>query len=832
LTSESSAGHGTFSGLFLITLATLTYQLLLTRIFSVTMYYHFAFVAISVTMFGMAVGALLVYGRPAVFAADRLPQRLAQASLGFAIAIVASFLAHLWLPFRPELSPTGVATVVVTYAVLSVPFTFSGIVVALALTRFPEQVSSLYAADLAGAAVGCALLGPVLRLTDAPTAIVATAAVAGLGAVLFLPAKAGSHAVPMSPAVPTSPGGFRLQPEDQPLRRICVSITLLFAAFAVVHTYAVRHDSAWLRLVWVKGRYEPRPIVERWNPFSRIRVIGDPARAIRPSGWGFSAALPPALTARELHLDIDSYAGTELTAFDGDTATVEHLKYDVTNVVHYLRPSSEVVVVGTGGGRDILSALVFDQRRITGVEINPSILELVNGRFGDFTGHLDRNPRVRFVNDEARSYLARMEDRVDIIQISLIDTWAATASGAFVLTENSLYTLEAWTRFLERLSPRGVLSVSRWYYADRPGEVYRSAVLAVAALRRRGVTRPQDHFAIVRASPPATAGAPDGIGTILVSRDPLSAADLDTLETLAARLKFDIVQSPRTSVDDTFAAIASRDRLPALLASYPLDISAPTDDSPFFFHMLRLRDVFDARRWQDQGIVSFNMKAVGVLGVLLVTVVLMTTACIVVPLMRTRRGTSLEGAAPYLAYFVAIGLGFMLIEISQLQRLTIFLGHPSYSLSVVLFSLLVSSGLGSLSTARVTAPESAARRRLMLTIAIMAAFGLLTPLVTHRFEASSTPIRIALSIALLFPIGFLMGMAFPLGMRLALRRAPLLAPWFWGVNGAASVCASVLAVVIAIGAGISAAFWTGTACYLGALAALTMTGDDQNPTKR
>jgi hypothetical protein len=832
LTSESSAGHGTFSGLFLITLATLTYQLLLTRIFSVTMYYHFAFVAISVTMFGMAVGALLVYGRPAVFAADRLPQRLAQASLGFAIAIVASFLAHLWLPFRPELSPTGVATVVVTYAVLSVPFTFSGIVVALALTRFPEQVSSLYAADLAGAAVGCALLGPVLRLTDAPTAIVATAAVAGLGAVLFLPAKAGSHAVPMSPAVPTSPGGFRLQPEDQPLRRICVSITLLFAAFAVVHTYAVRHDSAWLRLVWVKGRYEPRPIVERWNPFSRIRVIGDPARAIRPSGWGFSAALPPALTARELHLDIDSYAGTELTAFDGDTATVEHLKYDVTNVVHYLRPSSEVVVVGTGGGRDILSALVFDQRRITGVEINPSILELVNGRFGDFTGHLDRNPRVRFVNDEARSYLARMEDRVDIIQISLIDTWAATASGAFVLTENSLYTLEAWTRFLERLSPRGVLSVSRWYYADRPGEVYRSAVLAVAALRRRGVTRPQDHFAIVRASPPATAGAPDGIGTILVSRDPLSAADLDTLETLAARLKFDIVQSPRTSVDDTFAAIASRDRLPALLASYPLDISAPTDDSPFFFHMLRLRDVFDARRWQDQGIVSFNMKAVGVLGVLLVTVVLMTTACIVVPLMRTRRGTSLEGASPYLAYFVAIGLGFMLIEISQLQRLTIFLGHPSYSLSVVLFSLLVSSGLGSLSTARVTAPESAARRRLMLTIAIMAAFGLLTPLVTHRFEASSTPIRIALSIALLFPIGFLMGMAFPLGMRLALRRAPLLAPWFWGVNGAASVCASVLAVVIAIGAGISAAFWTGTACYLGALTALTMTGDDQNPTKR
>ena len=818
------AGASTFAGLFLITLATLTYQLLLTRIFSVTMYYHFAFVAISVTMFGMAVGALIVYGRPHVFTTERLPIHLARAALGFALTIVASFLAHLWLPFRPELSLSGIASVVVTYAVLSVPFTFSGIVVALALTRFPGQVSALYGADLAGAAAGCAMLGPLLRLTDGPTAIVATAAVAGSGAVLFLrgadlPAEAGSHE--------EDSGGFRLQAEDPTLRRVCLAVTLTFAAFAVVHTYAVRHDAARLRLVWVKGRYEARPLVERWNPFSRIRVIGDPAKTIRPSGWGFSSTLPPSLTARELHLDIDSYAGTELTAYSGDPSAVEHLKYDVTNVVHYLRPSSGVVVVGTGGGRDILSALAFKQRSVTGVEINPSILELVNGRFGDFTGHLDRDPRVRFVNDEARSYLARMRDRTDIIQISLIDTWAATASGAFVLTENSLYTLEAWTSFLQRLSPRGILSVSRWYYADRPGEVYRSAVLAVSALRRMGAARPQDHFAIVRARPPASAGAPDGIGTILVSRDPLSDTDLDALEAVASRLKFDIVQSPRTSIDDTFAAIADGNRLPSLLDTYPLDISAPTDDSPFFFHMLRLRDVFDVRRWQDQGIVSFNMKAVGVLGVLLATVVLMTTACIAVPLLRLERGASLAGAGPHLLYFAAIGFGFMLVEISQLQRLTIFLGHPAYSLSVVLFSLLVSSGLGSLSTGRAADRPQALQRRLLLTIAVLTAFGLLTPAIAHRFEAAPTPLRIALAIAILSPAGFFMGMAFPLGMRLALQRAPRLAPWLWGVNGATSVCASVLAVVIAIGAGISAAFWAGTACYCVALAALSATSADE-----
>ncbi len=833
----ATAGRHTFAGLFATTLATLTYQLLLTRIFSVTMYYHFAFVAISVTMFGMAVGALIVYSRPHVFTAAHVNAHLARAALGFALTIVGSFLAHIWLPFRPELSLYGVASVLLTYAVLSVPFTFSGIVVALALTRFPRQVSLLYSADLAGAALGCVLLGPLLAITDGPTAILATAAIAAFAAVLFsqagdsLPAEAGSHKGGNRGSVPrTGAGsykdalrGFRLQPEGnaKAFQVQATVITILLVLATIGNTVAARRDHPWLRLVWVKGKYEAPPIVERWNPFSRIRVIGDPAKTMRPSGWGFSTTLPPALTARELHLDIDSYAGTELTAFNGDPASVQHLKYDVTNIAHYLRPSSSVVVVGTGGGRDILSALVFGQRPVTGVEINPSILELLNGRFGDFTGHLDRDPRVRFVNDEARSYLARMRDPVDIIQISLIDTWAATASGAFVLTENSLYTLEAWTNFLNRLTPRGVLSVSRWYYADRPGEVYRSAVLAAATLQKRGVKRPGDHFVIVRARPTPTKDAPDGIGTILVSPEPFSAADLDTLDEVAARLRFEVVQSPRISRDETFAAIADGRQLTALLAAYPLDISAPTDDSPFFFHMLRIRDVFNLQRWRDQGIVSFNMKAVGVLGVLLATVTLMTAACILLPLVRTRRTVNLQGAAPHLVYFAAIGFGFMLVEISQLQRLTIFLGHPAYSLSVVLFSLLVSSGAGSLSTGRVADAEAgrATRRRLLMTLAVLVVFGIATPAITHRFEGADTPVRILIAVGILLPVGFCLGMAFPLGMRLALQRSPSIAPWLWGVNGATSVCASVLAVVIAIGAGISAAFWVGTLCYLGALLA-------------
>jgi hypothetical protein len=337
-----------------------------------------------------------------------------------------------------------------------------------------------------------------------------------------------------------------------------------------------------------------------------------------------------------------------------------------------------------------------------------------------------------------------------------------------------------------------------------------------------GVTRPGDHYAIVRARPASTVNAPDGVGTMLVSRDPLSSHDLDVLDDVAARLNFDVVQSPRRSADATFAAIASGAGLREAIAGHPLNISAPTDDTPFFFHMLRLRDVFDTSLWQDQGIVRFNMTAVGVLGVLLVTVTVLTLSCILLPLLLSARRADFRGAAGHLLFFAAIGFGFMLIEISQVQRLTIFLGHPVYSLSVVLFSLLLSSGAGSLSTARLK-PGDADRSgtiRMVLLVLVLVAFGAITPTAVRHYEAAATTVRIAVAVAILVPIGFFMGMAFPIGMHRALREVPAMTPWLWGVNGAASVSASVLVVVISLAAGISTAFWVGTACYVVALIGL------------
>ncbi|MFI5076278.1 MAG: hypothetical protein ACHQRO_03000, partial [Vicinamibacteria bacterium] len=522
----------------------------------------------------------------------------------------------------------------------------------------------------------------------------------------------------------------------------------------------------------------------------------------------------------QLHLDIDVAAGTVLTKKPETPADAAHLEYDVTNIGYYLRPKGSALVVGVGGGRDVLSALHFGATKVTGVEINTNILETLNGRFGDFTGHLDRDPRVRFVNDEARSFIARNDERFDVIQISLIDTWAATAAGAFVLSENSLYTVEAWDIFLSHMTPRGLLSVSRWSFSDRPGEVYRMTALATAALQRRGVADPRAHMAIVR-SIRGDGGddAPDGIGTLLVSPSPLDAGDLATLKAQADRLGFQVALDATTATDETLARLASARDLDAVVAAHPINIAPPTDDSPFFFNMLRLRDVLRLDLLKH-GKSSHNMEAVFVLGTLLFTVLLLTGLCIGVPLFVTSDRKALAGAAPLVTFFAAIGLGFMLVETSQMQRLIVVLGHPTYGLTVVLFSLLLSSGLGSALTSRIAPDDvgSAGVVRLAGLLGLLVVFGVITPMLTHRIEGAATPIRIAVSAALLAVPGLFMGMAFPLGLGLA-RNRPALTPWLWGVNGATSVCASVLAVAIALSTTISTAFWVGCFCYLVALGA-------------
>ena len=303
------------------------------------MLYHFAFVALSLAMFGMTVGALAVYLLPRVFTPDKLRDRIALAALAFPIAIVLSFLTQLSIPFRVHPSIVAIYAIVFTYAVIAVPFVISGIVVCLVLTGFPARVSRLYAADLIGAASGCVLLIPVLGYSDGPTAVLWVAVLASLGAVMF------ARSVPAR--------GYR---------RIAAATAIVLGLAAIGHTWLVWRGFPVFRILYIKGSFEARPLYEKWNSYSRVRVNGDQHAEVQPQGWGLSKVLPPTEHVRQLQMDIDVAAGTVMTGYDGNPATLEHLKYNVTNIGYVVRPPRRALVVGAGGGRDVLSALAFRAR--------------------------------------------------------------------------------------------------------------------------------------------------------------------------------------------------------------------------------------------------------------------------------------------------------------------------------------------------------------------------------------------------------------------------------------------------------------------------------------
>ena len=456
-----------YVGIFVIACAILAYQILITRFFSVMLFYHFAFAAISLAMLGLTAGAMSVHRHKARYAAERVNVEFGRHAAWFALSSVGVVIAFLYAPLIVPPQYLQMA-LVATLIVFALPFTQGGICITLLLTRLPGSGGRLYAADLAGAAIGCiAVIGLLFVIDPVSATFWVAAGVAFAGWICVRGGNAG-------------------------VVRLTSVVALALAAAAALHTGLYVSGNAHVGVFWAKGARQTDTLYESWNTFSRVRV--KPLGVSPPFGW--SLAHTPQIAVDQHYLDIDADAATIITRMDGDLGKLAYLREDVINSAYLVQPAADVAVVGVGGGRDVLSALYFGARRITGIEINPAILDVLTRKFGDFSGHLDRQPGVSLVNAEARSYINRSADRYDLIQISLIDTWAATAAGGLTLTENRLYTVEAWEDFYRALKPGGLLSVSRWYRpATHHGEFYRLVAIAAEALTRRGVpaTELPDH---------------------------------------------------------------------------------------------------------------------------------------------------------------------------------------------------------------------------------------------------------------------------------------------------------------------------------------------------
>jgi hypothetical protein len=761
------------------------YEVVLTRLLSVISWYYLAFVSISMAMFGMTAGALWVQLRPGLFGESMVRRRLAQCALAAAIATPLALIAMLAIPIDVALSLQTLFSFLLFSAVIAVPFFFSGIVVCLSLTRAPFPMGRIYFMDLAGAAFGCLASVLLLQTVDAPSAIFV------VSGVLFLGAAAYSRYADDGRMATRS-----LQ---------CAAAMFVLAALNASTLYGIQP-------IWSKGSIDRRTniLAEVWNPISRIRA----GRAMikPPAMWGPSPKMPE-LSAEEIELKIDNDAATSMTRFKGDLTPLSYLRYDVTSLAAQLRPGGSAAVIGVGGGRDVLNCAVNGFRRIVGIEVNAATVNLTSKRLDGFTG-FSKIPGFELHNDEGRSYLTRSGEQFDLIQASLVDTWAATSAGAMTLSENALYTVEGWKVFYEHLKPGGIITFSRWFSTMDGSQAYRLLAVAKAMMFYEGVAHPENQLGLIQSG---------AIATLLATNRPFTAADVQKMKSIVNEMAFTplLIPGDPAPIPEIQRVLAARDlnELSQLRSDGAFDYSPSYDSSPFFFNSVHLVNIPSLLT----GLRGSNIRAILFLVGFLIAAVLLVLFTILLPakLWTARTRTGPPPLAGGITYFIAIGLGFMLVEMAMMQQLSIFLGHPIYALVVVLTGLILSTGAGSLVSDKWGAASSLGSRVPAIAAGVMVLVYSQTVLpVIHSFTAAVLWQRALICLALVAPCGFLMGFCFPVGMRRmsALSQEGNL-PWMWALNGAAGTLGSFVAIVISMDANIATCVVSGAGCYiLGGLA--------------
>ena len=732
-----------------LSLAVLLFEVLVTRILSVTLSYHFAFLAISLAMMGLAApGAWFSVAPPG-------PRTLSRALFASALALPLAMLliVHAGAPLRSVIG-AWVACLLLPMLALG-----SGVCILL-LQAKGNRVAKMYSADLGGAALGAVLAVPLLSGLPTP-AVVAALGILPLMALMLLDSRSRVLATVMG--------------------------TVLAASVLWGSPYQLRYNRVYVETT--------RPLYERWSPTARITVMEMTSNR-GFVGWGLGGVWK-GLEPKSLWLDQDGSAGSPVMFYQPGTPFPRHLPFDVTAAPYELGLGTRACIIGGGGGKDILTALQAGARDVEVVEINPYIVDAVSRVFRDYSGDPYHLPGVTAFVGEGRSHFSRATRPCDVLQISQIDTFAASSAGAYALTENSLYTVEALRSFWSRLTPQGVLSISRWVSGPAWPESARLVLMAMEALRQEGVAEPRSRLVVL---------ASGGTANTLLFRSPVTPMLMDRIATICRRRGFQQLWPPHEGAD-----LRSPVTMVLLGGAGPFedagfDFSPATDNRPFFFQTLSLLRGTDALAKLGTG---EREQSVTLLRRLATIVTALTVGLFFLPLVERGRLPQGPGLGRRTTFFAAIGVAFMFVEIPLVQRLTIYLGHPSYATTVVLGALLLGAGFGAKAAQRISS-ENAFVFALLVPLAVaVVAIGLTSMLVPATMFASFR-VRAAIAAFSVVTLGVPMGILLPLGMRHCDGRDR---SWYWAVNGAASVLASVLALVLALLGGFSLVLGLAVAAY-------------------
>jgi len=765
-----------YAAVGITTAATLILELTLTRIFSVVFYYHFAFLAISVALFGLGAGGVFSYYVAA--RGERLFRGLAMLSLANAGAVIGSLALILYLAGQQ----LGFLTLALVYFAAALPFVLSGMVVSLAISETIQRVERVYFYDLMGAAAGCLLVIPFLNVLGGPGAVLAAG-------VLFATASAVWFGLARS-----SKG-----------RAVAAAVALFLVALIIGNKRTPILD-----ITSAKGMALPAEAFVQWNSFSRISVTE-------------GAGADPLII-------IDADATTGIPRFDLDHLTDaqrKELQAYGPAFPYRMRPGAKTLIIGAGGGWDVARAIASGSKDVTGVEINPIIADtIMSGRYKAASRGLYQRPGVRIVVEDGRSFVRRSAEKYQVLQATLVDTWASTAAGAFALSENNLYTKEAFTDYLSHLSDDGILAFTRWGF-DPPRESLRLLVLARQALLEMGEKEPWRHVIVVREDVQKLKkwGATD---TVIISRKPFPVEDLERAGLAAMQGNFEIMYLPGQAPDNPFTTFLTTKDPGAFFKSYRYDVTPVYDDRPFFFYTVQPRDVLSFKSSDTRGNADFKINlAVPTLFYMLGVSLLATIVTLVLPpfLLGTRLPRE-KGVPTFLLYFLCLGAGYILIQVGLIQKLVLFLGHPTYALTVVIFSMLVSSGAGSFCSRRLIRGDDGRLMTALVAVAavvIVLAFAV-TPII-NAGAALPLAVRVLITILLIAPAGFVMGVPFPSGLTRLEAWHPPAVRWAWSLNAAASVLGSGSAIFLAIYLGLRNTLLLGAVLYVAALVTVRLTGD-------
>jgi spermidine synthase len=773
----------------LVSFASLLLELALTRLFSVVLFYHFAFFAISVALLGLGSGGVFAHVR------RQWLNRFDLGSFGTVVCILnaASIPAVLWVVLHTpvSLAVTGAnfGKLTVIYLVAAVPFFFTGLLFSVLFARSSGAISVLYGADLAGGASACLLVVPLLNTIGAPDVLLFSAVLMAVAGSFWAGSRSVGH-----------------------IAKAAAVATLLFLVWA--------HHGRKMDVIYAKGILRDPKWIEfsKWNAISRIEVNNlnggryvvidaDATTAIMnvdPAKWDQDQPSSPTPT----HTGLPAAGGFNWK---------KSLMAAAPSVANVLRPQGTFAIIGPGGGVDVLRAVANGSPSVTGIEINPIIVnDIMRGAYADYSYHLYDRPQVHIHVQDGRSYIRSSSDKYDVVQMTLVDTWASTAAGAFALSENNLYTLEAFREYFDHLKPDGMIAITRWEF-HQPREALRVVSQAIEALHQQGIANPAGNFVLVADGSLDEDGRPV---LVLAKKSAFTAAEYDAVAShVKANANLVWLNPPPQyagmqtlpPATDAFRRLIASNNPTAFARDYAYNVAPVTDSAPFFFFTLKTGYVLkNIAAGTGKGMDWRINLGVVVLGMLLIISIIAVLAFLILPLLlHGRELGSRRARLPALLFFIAVGFGYILVEISLIQRFVLFLGHPTYALTVVVFLMLLSSGAGSVIARRWITSTRALLGVLALIAAKISINLLLLPWILSLAVGFPFFVKLVISGAFLIPLGFLMGMPFPTGLKLVET-----VEWAWALNAAASVLGSVMAMVIAIHFGLTVTLACAAIAYL------------------